>query len=169
MKIEHRIAFFSREDNVLSLCGRLITFFSIESCYVMVYKAKIDIQFAEKYWLYKTWPKEILNHSSHHAVNWPFLSMKFINNGNRNWIIKHTRTNAILHETCSRGWGVYYVCSAWTTHYTFYRRLWDGGCDALLVIWSAHHVVSMITIFYNKNILESGQFKADFERNINSC
>lgn len=61
MKIEHRIAFFSREDNVLSLCGRLIIFFSIESCYVMVYKAKIDIQFAEKYWLYKTWPKEILS------------------------------------------------------------------------------------------------------------
>lgn len=30
------------------------------------------------------------------------------------------------------------------TYYTFYRRLWDGGCDALLVIWSAHHVVSMI-------------------------
>lgn len=27
----------------------------------MVYKAKIDIQFAEKYWLYKTWPKEILS------------------------------------------------------------------------------------------------------------
>lgn len=61
MKIEHRIAFFSREDNVLSLYGRLIIFFSIESCYVMVYKAKIDIQFAEKYWLYKTWPKEILS------------------------------------------------------------------------------------------------------------
>lgn len=24
--------------------------------------------------------------------------MKFINNGNRNWIIKHTRTNAILRH-----------------------------------------------------------------------
>lgn len=141
----------------MSLCGRLIIFFSIESCYVMVYKAKIDIQFAEKYWLYKTWPKEILSLGNattalitqliDHFSLWK-LKIKVIETESLNilelmqfWECEEFLCMHCLNET------LYFLSS------TLGWRMWRTTRD--LVCSSGIHDNNILPV---KNIFESGKF-----------
>lgn len=53
------------------------------------------------------------NYSFYYVINWLFYFMKFINNGNRNWIIKYMWINVILRYVLEGEEFIMYVVFEW--------------------------------------------------------